>query len=344
MKPTALYASILLLCGAGSAWAQPAPALPPLPPSGDVVFFNVGATPAIAFAGPIDVVGGAGAVPGAVVTGKPYSADSVTESAQVLADGNRIVQRNGARVYRDSQGRTRLEQTIGSFGAGGTASEAVTLISINDPVAEVAYALEPQRQVARQFRPLKIALGDGAAVSAAAPALRGPPPGPPPGPPGQRVTVQGVDRGVVVGGSFGVGGPAPPGAGVTRMFTSGSLTAAGASAARIEDLGDQVIEGVLAHGTRYTQTIEAGAIGNERPIEIVAEQWYSAEIEALVLRRNVDPRFGETTYRLVNVDRGEPGVDLFTVPQGYTLEVMPEPSQRFNSRPFGTPGAPPRRD
>jgi hypothetical protein len=337
MKPTALYASMLLVFGAGSGWAQPAP---PIPPSGDVVFFNVGAAPAIAFAGPIDVVGGAGAVPGAVVTGKPYSADSVTESAQVLADGNRIVRRNGARVYRDSQGRTRLEQTIGSFGAGGTASETVTLISINDPVAEVAYALEPERQIARQFRPLKIALGDGAAWSAAVPAL----PGPPPGTPGQRVNVQGVDRGVMVGGSFGVGGPPPPGATMTRMFTNGSLTAAGAPAARIEDLGDQVIEGVLAHGTRHTQTIEAGAIGNERPIEIVAEQWYSAEIEAMVLRRNVDPRFGETTYRLANIDRGEPAVDLFTVPQGYTLEVMPEPSQRFNSRPFGAPGAPPPRD
>ena len=330
MKPTALYASMLLALAASSASAQPEPEIPP---PGDVVFFNVAAAPAIAFAGPIDIVGGAGAVPGAVVTGKPYSADSVTESAQILADGNRIVQRNGARVYRDSQGRTRLEQTIGSVGAGGTASEAVTLISINDPVAEVAYTLEPQRQTARQFRPLKMAFGDGAAWTAAVPAP------PPPGGPGQRVNVQ-VERGVIATGSFGVAGPPPPGVAVTRMIGNNSFVAAGATAARVEDLGDQVIEGVLAHGTRHTQTIEAGAIGNERPIEIVAEQWYSAEIEALVLRRNVDPRFGETVYRLVNVNRGEPAVDLFAVPQGYTLEVMPEPSQRFNSRPFGGPGAP----
>jgi hypothetical protein len=328
MKPAALYASMLLVLAASSAWAQPVQPLPPIPPSGDVVFFNVGAAPAIAFAGPIDIVGGAGAVPGAVVTGKPYSADSVTESAQVLADGNRIVQRNGARVYRDSQGRTRLEQTIGSFGAGGTASEAVTLISINDPVAEVAYTLEPQRQVARQFRPLKIALGDGAAWSAAVPASPGPPPG---------VT----DRGVIAGGGFGVAGPPP---GVARRMAGGAFTTAAATAARVEDLGDQIIEGVLAHGTRHTQTIEAGAIGNERPIEIVAEQWYSADIEAMVLRRNVDPRFGETVYRLVNVNRGEPAADLFAVPQGYSLEVMPEPSRRFNSRPFGAPGAPVPRD
>ena len=84
-----------------------------------------------------------------------------------------------------------------------------------------------------------------------------------------------------------------------------------------EDLGEQVLEGVLAHGTRQTQTIPAGAIGNERAIDIVAEQWYSDEIEAVVLRRNVDPRFGETTYRLVNLVRSEPAPDLFTVPQGY---------------------------
>jgi len=90
-----------------------------------------------------------------------------------------------------------------------------------------------------------------------------------------------------------------------------------------EDLGEQVLEGVLTHGTRETQTIPAGAIGNERAIDIVAEQWYSNEIEAVVLRRNVDPRFGETTYRLANLVRSEPAPDLFAVPQGYELQSEP---------------------
>ena len=69
-----------------------------------------------------------------------------------------------------------------------------------------------------------------------------------------------------------------------------------------------------------TDTIPAGTIGNERPIEIVTERWYSKDIDAMVLQRFFDPRFGETIYRLVNVVRGEPSPDLFQVPQGYELD------------------------
>ena len=49
------------------------------------------------------------------VTGMPYSGEAVTESIQVLADGNRIVKRTTAKVYRDGTGRTRRE-TIGTDG------------------------------------------------------------------------------------------------------------------------------------------------------------------------------------------------------------------------------------
>jgi len=41
-------------------------------------------------------------------------------------------------------------------------------------------------------------------------------------------------------------------------------------------------------------------------IQIVAEQWYSPDLEAVVSSRHYDPRAGETTYRLVNVARGDP--------------------------------------
>ena len=95
-----------------------------------------------------------------------------------------------------------------------------------------------------------------------------------------------------------------------------------------EDLGEQVLEGLLVQGTRMTDTIPAGTIGNERPIEIVTERWYSEDIDAMVLQRFFDPRFGETIYRLVNVVRGEPSPDLFQVPQGYELSgrEMPRPA------------------
>src|SRR5262249_23148104 len=54
---------------------------------------------------------------GKLVKGAPYSAQVLTESVQTLADGNRIVRRSNAAVYRDSEGRTRREQTINAVGA-----------------------------------------------------------------------------------------------------------------------------------------------------------------------------------------------------------------------------------
>ena len=86
-----------------------------------------------------------------------------------------------------------------------------------------------------------------------------------------------------------------------------------------ESLGRQMVEGVEADGTRVTITIPAGEIGNERPIQIVSEQWYSAELGALLLSRHSDPRSGETTYRLTNINRVEPTKSLFEVPAGYTV-------------------------
>jgi hypothetical protein len=104
-----------------------------------------------------------------------------------------------------------------------------------------------------------------------------------------------------------------------------------------EDLGEQVLEGLLVQGTRMTDTIPAGTIGNERPIEIVTERWYSSDIDAVVLQRFSDPRFGETTYRLVNVVLGEPSPDLFQVPQGYEVTTLETPRPAVRAVP-GTPG------
>ena len=53
---------------------------------------------------------------GKLVKGAPYSAQAVTESTQVLSDGNRIVNKSVASVYRDSEGRIRREHTLRAIG------------------------------------------------------------------------------------------------------------------------------------------------------------------------------------------------------------------------------------
>ena len=76
----------------------------------------------------------------------------------------------------------------------------------------------------------------------------------------------------------------------------------------------------MATGTRTTTVIPAGAIGNEQPIRIVSEQWFSPDLELLVLTRHSDPRTGDTTYRLTNIVRGDPDRSLFEVPADYTVK------------------------
>jgi hypothetical protein len=87
-----------------------------------------------------------------------------------------------------------------------------------------------------------------------------------------------------------------------------------------ESLGEQNIEGVRAQGTRITRTIAAGKIGNERPIDIVSETWYSPDLQMVVQSRSNDPRIGETIYKLTNIVLAEPDATLFQVPAGVTIE------------------------
>jgi hypothetical protein len=90
-----------------------------------------------------------------------------------------------------------------------------------------------------------------------------------------------------------------------------------------ENLGTQTVEGVEATGTRTTVTIPAGAIGNERAISIVSERWFSPELRVVVSSTHRDPRFGETSYRLGGIVRGEPDKSLFEVPSDYTVRQGP---------------------
>lgn len=87
-----------------------------------------------------------------------------------------------------------------------------------------------------------------------------------------------------------------------------------------ESLGTQNFDGVSAEGTRATQTIPVGEIGNEMPITIVSETWYSNDLKMTVVSKRSDPRFGDTTYTLTNIQRSEPDASLFAVPAGYTIE------------------------
>jgi TonB family protein len=245
---------------------------------------------------------------GKLVKGAPYSAEAVTESTQTLADGNRIVNKSSTMLYRDGEGRTRREQTLRSIGPFGTSGEAPQTIFINDPVAQMSYTLDVRTHTARKMPSFRFE------VKIAPPAEGGRLPTAPEGPAPPAQPDRGENRDYVMTTT-----PAAPGAGYKVEYFGGRKRA------RTESLGKQTIEGVEAEGTRTTVTIPAGDIGNTLPIDVVNERWYSAELQTVIMTKQSDPRFGETVYRLMNIDRGEPDKSLFQVPADYTVNT-PEKS------------------
>jgi hypothetical protein len=272
-----------------------------------------------------------------ITRGAPYSGEAVSETVQVLADGNRISRKSVTRIYRDSEGRTRREQV--------DASGEVTSITISDPVAESQYVLDPRARTAHRNGVIMATAKGGFAAATVTPGSAGTVVGTRTPDGGvrveasdpeaarkadvERVAAAGAASGGGRGGGVGAGASAGAGEGrgggyggtvVYPAEVSGTfMRVPGSSNVTKEDLGQQVIEGVLAAGTRSTTTIPAGAIGNAQPIQIVSEQWVSEDLKLLVQTRHSDPRTGETTYRLTNVVQAEPSRTLFEVPADYTL-------------------------
>ena len=238
----------------------------------------------------------AGELTSHTVKNAPYSAEAVTEVTQVLADGNRINRKTSTTLYRDSQGRTRREQSLGAIGpwatepAGGQRS-----VVIQDPVAGVTYILDPAARTARKLATFEERVEAPASAHG---------------------TLQHtVEQRVFISHSAD-GAPAPE----TIAFRASSAGQTVSGQAKQEQLGRQVIEGVEAEGTRSVVTIPAGQIGNQRPIEVVSERWYSPRLQVVVMSRQSDPRSGETVYRLSNVNFSEPDPSLFQVPAGYKTQ------------------------
>jgi hypothetical protein len=78
----------------------------------------------------------------------PLPGNAVTETTQVLADGNRIVNRTTAAVYRDGEGRERREQSIPNIGPFTAQGAPPSTIFLSDPVAGVHYSLNPNEKTA----------------------------------------------------------------------------------------------------------------------------------------------------------------------------------------------------
>jgi hypothetical protein len=245
-------------------------------------------------AGTFQFVGGQ-LLNGNPVKGQPYSAEAVNETTQVLADGNRIVNRSSSMLYRDSEGRERREESFGKLGAWSADGQPAKAIFISDPVAKTSYSLDEKSHTASKSPAMMTTMvraGSGTGIGVGTGA----------------VSIARNERFETASGA----GPQ-----IFRYETRASLSSG--SPAKVEKLGTQVIEGIAAEGTRETVTIAAGQIGNDREIKMVSERWYSPELQVTVMSTHSDPRTGETLYKLTNVSRAEPSRALFEVPADYSI-------------------------
>lgn len=251
---------------------------------------------------------------GQAIKGAPYSAQAVSESIQTLADGNRIVHRTTSSVYRDGEGRTRHDQSIGDVAPYATAmGEPSQVISISDPVTGTHYMLDPRSKTARKMTFMfdKTVDGKDVVTVQTAPVLVP-----------EQMAEGAVKRHIEVRAANG------------DILTDNIVGEPGTfnkkvREPKIEQLGKQMIEGVEAEGRRATITIPAGEIGNEQPIQIVSESWYSPDLKVTVMTRQSDPRMGETIYRLTNINRAEPAHSLFEVPSDYTVKESVAPKMKM---------------
>lgn len=298
MSFTFMFA-FLLVCL--SAAAQDAPQgtgiRTPAPPREDTVFF----------------ISSEMSFDGKVVKGAPYSAQAITETSRTLSDGNKIKNKTNASIYRDGEGRTRREQELGAVGPWAVSGEPQQTIFINDPVAGINYVLDPQTHTARKMPPLRFSLSTSESPDTAVAGTAT----------GSKMNVR-VEKDV-----FAVA--VPPPAGETQQVQEFRVVP-GEKRGTTESLGKQTIEGVEAEGTRTTITIPAGEIGNEQPIQIVSERWYSPELQVVIMSKHNDPLVGETVYRLTNIVRSEPSRTLFEVPGDYTIKESPVQTHIFRRK------------
>ncbi|MDA0205505.1 MAG: hypothetical protein O3A53_12860 [Acidobacteria bacterium] len=288
------------------------------PPSGDAIWVEGPAVTRNFFRFDAALAGPGMRFEGEPVKDAPYSAEAITESTQTLSDGNRIRRENRSLIYRDSQGRTRREESINALGPWSTDAQQKTIF-INDPVAGTHYVLNPNDHTGQQL-PVPM-LADHFQMA----------PGEGPARVAKRVVMR-REVGVSTSVGAGVSGIGP---GMSGAISTMSMTAPGET--KEEDLGARNIEGVTAVGTKMTTTITAKQMGADRDILITFERWHSAELKVDVLTKRKDPRVGETSYRLTNINRSEPLPSLFEPPADFDLQEGPTVEPMIFNRRMPTP-------
>jgi len=215
---------------------------------------------------------------GKPVTGSPFSAQVIVENTRTLQNGVHISESAMGALYRDGQGRIRRDKP-----RTGEAEIAI----IDDPVAGTQYRLH-----LFQHTVSKLSYADMEAENRERQ---------------EHIAAEIAERAKKSGGEK-----------AERESGAGGQKREGLSERKTESLGAQLIEGIQAEGTRTTRTVPAGAMGNDKPFDIVQETWYSPALQMVVLFKMTNPARGDVVMRLANISQSEPSRSLFEPPSDFT--------------------------
>jgi hypothetical protein len=251
-------------------------------------------------------------VAGSPQPGMPYTAQYKTTTVHKLANGVTITRSSTSLLARDSEGRTRQEQSL-DFGEPNANRK---FVNVSDPSSRTSLHWNtsvPEVYVMHLLSPDEMRARVEATKAQRSPLVL------------QKTS--GEIHAVVSSGSTG-----SPSVAFASSSSSGLMTTLPVqkmepfhNGMQRESLGSRTINGVVAEGERITNTMPAGAIGNDQPLVSTSEIWTSPDLNLVVLEIHDDPQNGTTTRELVNLDRGEPDPALFRAPEGYTVKDQSEP-------------------
>ena len=225
----------------------------------------------------------------------PFSAEAVTTVNQMLRNGTRLEQSTTARYYRDSLGRLRVELLMEGLRQPKTMSERHVRLTIcpfarefPDVPEPSCYSLDPVTRTKRL----------GAGNPWVFPLTKVHP---------------GLFNGIPVGGVRFMQ--------FARAQDILRYEPQVADSIQHEPLGRRRIAGVDTTGERTSVTIPALVHPrNEAPLDLVDEEWESADLGLVLYARYSDSNGGFIEYRLKNIRRAEPSLDLFVIPANYNVD------------------------
>lgn len=211
------------------------------------------------------------------IVGEPFSAVRTWQGSRSFIGGNRIDRGTTERLYRDRQGRTRVERDTPAQVLANNPRVEPVQITINDPLSGDRIELQAQSKTAMIFH--------GGSTPAVAPMKTQPP--------------------------------------VTIVFAGHLYDANDQGWSKPASLGEKSFDGVRATGQRRQYTVPVGTIGNEKPIVLSVDQWFSPELSLIVARTGTSSIAGEFGMQVENIVHGEPDAGLFLIPADYRRVEVP---------------------